>query len=165
MTTLNAVPPRTPKDDWPAVDRAYDFVLPSYQWLLTRFEAADTRLTTLINLATSLTLAVPLFAKAIRPEISFTSRWFLGGILLFVLAVVAGLVGRLRGELWLPHPTEIYNRNLRADEWTFKKNALYFAGEHFAHNAKQIDAKARSAVLVAVLLALEVLLLVRWLAR
>lgn len=59
----------TPDEErWPAVRRAYDFVLPSYQMLASRFEAADTRLTVIMNLAATLTLGAPLLAKSIRPK-------------------------------------------------------------------------------------------------
>ena len=64
------------RDKWPAVDRAYDFVLPSYQLLATRFEAADTRISALLTLTSTLTIAVPIFAKNVQPGISFASPTF-----------------------------------------------------------------------------------------
>ena len=38
---------------FPAVEVAYHFVLPSYQQMATRFESADTRLTTLLTLVST----------------------------------------------------------------------------------------------------------------
>jgi hypothetical protein len=48
------------EEEWPGVRAAYDFVIPSYALLISRFEAADTRLTTLLTLTASLTLGGPL---------------------------------------------------------------------------------------------------------
>jgi hypothetical protein len=56
---------------WPSIGEAYTFVVPSYTWLLSRLEAADNRLTALLTVLTTLTLGVPVFARAVRPDIAF----------------------------------------------------------------------------------------------
>jgi hypothetical protein len=79
---------------WPAVDSAYDFVVPSYQMVMSRFEAADNRLTALITFASSITLGGPLFAKAVRPGIEFSSPVFWIAMACASLGVVCGVIGR-----------------------------------------------------------------------
>ena len=37
---------RPAKEQWPSVDLAQAFVLPPYQWMLSRLEAVDSRLYT-----------------------------------------------------------------------------------------------------------------------
>jgi hypothetical protein len=149
---------------WPGVERAYDFVLPSYTLLVSRFEAADTRLTNVMTLASSLTLGIPLFAKSINPDLSFRSPWFVGAVVVFVIAIVIGFAGRVGGTLTLPDPAALYERWLEKPEWQFKKDAIYFAGQHFEANAKVIHAKNRVSLALASLLAVEFLLLVAWIA-
>lgn len=147
---------------WPAVDTAYDFVIPSYQLLVTRFEAADTRLTALLTLGSTLTVTVPIFAKNVQSDISFASPFFLLGMALFLLGAVIGIVGRVTGSLALPDPMVIYRKSLHHSEWEFKKNAIYFAGQHFDYSVQAIRYKGNVALCVTVALLLEVVLFVVW---
>jgi len=41
--------PQSPGDKWPSVIYAYDFVLPSYQWMTSRVEATVTRIQGLMS--------------------------------------------------------------------------------------------------------------------
>ena len=149
---------------WPSVDAAYGFVLPSYQLLAGRFEAADHRLTSLLSIASGLTLAAPILAKAVAPEITFTSRLFIGGLSLFAVIVVLGLVGRIIGVLTLPDPMVHYDTSLHEPEWIFKKNAIYFAGLHFESNANAIRRKANLAIAITLLLVVQILCFAFWIA-
>lgn len=157
--------PTSPDPDYPGVHRAYDFVLPSYQWLLARVESADNRLASVMTTASTLTLAAPVFLRTIRPDLSFSSPWFLGALGCFGLLVALATIGRLRGTLALVHPAKLYDLSLHESEWEAKKNAVYFAGQHFAHNRSVVATKARYGLVAALLLALEVLAFVAWLAQ
>lgn len=126
---------------WPGVHRAYDFVLPSYQLLTSRFEAADSRIQSIQTFAATLILGAPLLANAIKKSVPLLSPWFLGAIGLFLVIVALGLGGRLRGTLKLPDPARLYERSLHLSEWEFKRDAVYFAGEHFQWNAEAIRVK------------------------
>src|SRR5688572_13300512 len=99
-------------DDFPAVDAAYGFVLPSYQLLTGRFEAADTRITTLLTLIVSITLGAPVFAKALRPGVSFEAPLFMGAVVAAILGVIVGMVSRVTGSLVLPDPMVMYEKSL-----------------------------------------------------
>lgn len=149
---------------WPSVNIAYGFVLPSYQLMISRFEAADTRLTSLLTLASTLTIAVPIFAKNVRSDISFASPFFVLGIVFFLCAGAMGVYGRLTGSLKLPDPMVIYNKSLENSEWEFKKNHIFFAGEAFEYNAQAIRAKGNVAICLTIVLLLEVLAFVAWIA-
>jgi len=152
------------RDKWPAVDRAYDFVLPSYQLLATRFEAADTRISALLTLTSTLTIAVPIFAKNVQPGISFASPYFLLGMMFFLLSSVLGIIGRVSGGVMLPDPMVFYNENLQESEWEFKKNQIYWAGENFFTNAQAIRQKGNVATAMTIGLLVEVLAFAAWLA-
>lgn len=149
---------------WPAVDTAYDFVFPSYQLIAGRFEAADTRLTALMTLVSSVTLGVPILAKSVRPDISFTSVWFLAAVGVFVTGAVVGIVGRVSGAIELPNPMVLYENSLHRSAWEFKKNAIYFAGEAFKANTDVIRTKGNIAFFLTILWLAEVICLVVWLA-
>lgn len=151
-------------EQWPAVNWAYDFVLPSYQLVAARYEAADTRLTNLLTLTSTLTLAVPVFAKNVQPGISFTSPWFLFGILIFLLGAVLGIIGRVTGSITLPDPMVIYDKSLQDSEWEFKKNQIYYAGENFDANVEVVLKKGNVAFCLTIALVLEVVAFVAWFA-
>src|SRR5690348_11408848 len=109
-------------NNWPAVSKAYDFVIPSYQLLTSRFEAADTRLTALLTFTSTVTLAVPIFAKSVDSNISFGSFFFGSGMAIFLVGAVIGLLGRVTGSITLPDPMVIYRKSLSESEWEFEKN-------------------------------------------
>lgn len=154
-----------PEEQWPAVDAAYSFVLPSYQLLVGRFEAADTRLTSLLTLSSTLTLAAPLFAKSVQPTISFRSPFFVFAMAVFLLAAIVGILGRVAGTLALPDPMIMYEKSLHCSEWEFKKNQIYFAGEHFDYNVQAVRKKGNVAICVTIMLLLEIVAFVIWIIK
>jgi hypothetical protein len=161
----NTTMPDSDEVKWPSVRAAYDFVIPSYNLLASRFEAADTRLTILLTFAATITLGAPILARAAREKIDFASPWFGLAIASFILSIGMGLVARVRGTLILPNPMKIYTESLHETEWAFRKNAIYFAGQHFSANAKAIRIKGNVADIAAALIILEILLLLTWFVR
>lgn len=152
----------SPEDKWPAVNKAYDFVIPSYQLMSTRFESADARLTNLVTISCTLTLAVPIFAKTVEPNVSFASPFFVLGMLAFLVGAVVGICGRVTGSIALPDPMILYEKNLHDSEWEFKKNQIYFAGENFDYNVQAVRKKGNVAIGISVAILVEALLFVGW---
>jgi hypothetical protein len=149
---------------WPAIDDAYLFVLPSYQLIAARYEAADTRLMALMTWASTVTLGVPIFARSIRPDIDFRSPAFLGGVLMCVAIFIVGIVGRIAGTLILPDPGVMYGY-LHEPSDEFKKNAIFLAGKHMNANADAVRLKGNITVALSVALLIEVTAFVFWLAH
>jgi hypothetical protein len=151
------------EERWPAVEAAYLFVLPSYQFVLSRFEAADTRLMALLTLAATMTLGAPVFAKAVRPDISFASPFLWLGVALFAVGAVFGLVGRIVGTIILPDPMVMYEKSLRRSDHSFKMSQIFYAGENFSANVETIREKGNAATVMTITLVLEVLAFILWL--
>ncbi len=151
-------------EQYPGVEPAQAFVLPSYQWMVTRVEAADSRIQAVVTFVATLTLAVPALGKAVRPWISFDSHWFVGAMLVALGTAVIGVTARTRGALVLPNPRVLYEQWLHLSPWEFQKDAIFFAGKHFDANARLVRAKALAVAVMAGLVVLELLLLVAWLA-
>lgn len=156
---------RTPEERWPSVAHAYTFVVPSYQFLVSRFEAADNRLTAFVTLASSLTLAAPLFAKAVRPAIEFARISFAVGMGCFFAAVLVAIGGRMYGGLDLPNPRLLYDKTLHFTTWEFQRHMVQFAGDAFENNVRVIRIKSNLATLVCGLLVAEITAFVLWIAR
>jgi hypothetical protein len=152
------------KDLFPGVDRAYDFVVPSYQLLVARFEAADGRLNNLVTFISSMVVGLPVFARAVRPEANFASPLFLVAIAVLVVAAMVGISVRLSGRLKLVDPTVLYREALQETEWEFKKNAIFYAGRHFTANADAIDRKGDGALITSLLMLVALVIAAAWLA-
>jgi hypothetical protein len=146
------------KDLFPGVDRAYDFVVPSYQLLVARFEAADGRLNNLVTFISSMVVGLPVFARAVRPPL------FRVAIAVLVVAAMVGISVRLSGRLKLVDPTVLYREALQETEWEFKKNAIFYAGRHFTANADAIDRKGDGALITSLLMLVALVIAAAWLA-
>jgi hypothetical protein len=148
---------------WPGVNRAYDFVLPSYQLLMARFEAADGRIQSMLTFAATITLGIPVFGKSINPGLSLASPWLWLAVVTFGCIAVIGVVGRAQGSLRLVDPGVLYEKWLHRSEWTFRKDMIHFAGQDFKDNADAIRHKGNCAVAMAALFIVMVFLFMGWL--
>ena len=66
------------------------------------------------------------------------------------------------GGMRLLSPQELYKQWLGWSEWEFKKNAVYWAGEHFKANASLVNEKGNHALAMNALLFLEVACILVW---
>jgi hypothetical protein len=145
-------------EKWPSI-------LPSYHLLTSRFEAADSRIVSLITMASSVTFAAPILARSVRPDLSLSSPWFVSALVVFGVIVVGGLVARIKGVLTLPNPGVIYETALTKPDWRFKADAIYFSGQHFDANARAINAKGNWSIGLTALVVIEVVLMMAWMAQ
>lgn len=146
----------------PAVHVAYDFVGPSYASIMQRLDAVNSHLETLQTFAASITLAAPILAASVVKDVDFRSPWFLSAFSIFMVVIVIGAVARVRGSLQLITPQSLYDDWLHYSEWEFKKNAIYWAGQHFKANRSLVNNRAHAAFGMTVLLLLEMGLLLAW---
>lgn len=152
------------KEQWPAVDAAFQYVFPSYQLLVTRFEAADSRLTAVMTTLSAFALGAPTFANSIGNTVDYKAVPFWIGISIFTVGTIYGLVARAKGKLLLPDPMAIHDKSLHRSEESFKRTQLYFAGMDFDANANEILRKSRIANHLTVALVCEVFAFIWWLA-
>lgn len=163
MNDTEAAPETPPHpEDMLALNLAYDFVLPSYQWALARFEAGNTRLQTMLTIVASTSLAVPAVASALNETLSFTDKWFLLAGAVFLVAMAVGVYGRHTGGVALMDPRTLLHGWLNLSEADFKYGAVYWAADHFADNTKAIERKWRCAGAMLALFGIEVALLLVW---
>ena len=147
---------------YPSVDLAYEFVAPSYSWLLKRVGAAERRIETLLTLIAAVTLAIPMATMAMveSTNVSLFTWGVIPGILALACVVVAvsiGLIGRQAGAVTLVDPGFLYKLRLSESCWTFRKNAIYDAGRHFAKNRELVSKKSSIANVMSALLIAEII--------
>ncbi len=152
------------ESQYPSVDLAYEFVKPSYDWMLTRFEAANSKIQGLLTFSATITASLPIIAKAIINNVDFSSLWFIGAIATFVFLVLTGIVGMKVGSIILVHPKILHDKYLDYSHWKFRQQVIYWAGEHFNINKGIIDKKMQLRDIMIIFLLAEILCIVLWIA-
>jgi hypothetical protein len=143
---------------FPGVNRAFDFVMPSYQWSLQRLDADDKRLQDTLTYSATATFAAPALVRALDPTADLLEPWFVAGLIAFLIIGIAGAAARILGTVDLPTPKVFYDTWLTLDDWTFRKDMIYFAGEAMEKNRHLIQRRGLVADLMSGLFAIEVLL-------
>jgi hypothetical protein len=149
---------------YPSVDLAFDFVRPSYDWMITRLDTINGKIQELLSFSATLTAALPVIAKAIFSEINYVSPWFIAAMIIFVVLSIIGILALRIGGISLTHPKTLYDKYLHLSHWEFQQRTLYWAGEHFEKNKACIDRKALFRDIIAIGLLSEILCLVIWIA-
>ncbi len=147
---------------YPSVGLAYETVKPSYDVMLSRFEAANARIQNLMTWAIGVTGIIPILAKSLLGDIDFNSLWLLPILLAFVALIIVGISAYRTGRIKLLHPQHLYVDYIQFPEWEYQKWLVYWAGEHFDTNQKYINIKSRYIDIMTVLLGLEVSFLALW---
>jgi hypothetical protein len=154
---------QSPEQKWPAVEEAYAFVLPSYQWAITRLESVDSRIQTLQAFILTVSTAVPAFVTTTLGKASLSSRWLVSALVIAGAAVLIGLVGRATGGIRVASPESLYTGKwLKKAVWEFKKDILYFAGKDFEANRKLVNWKGNLVTAMTWLFVVEVVLILMW---
>ena len=152
------------ESQYPSVDLAYELVKSSYDWMLNRIEAINSKIQGLLTLATAIAAAMPILAKAMFANVDFQSMWFYGAMVTYILLVVIGTFGLSMGRVRLIHPKNLYAKWLSDSTWEFKKNTVYFGGQDFEDNKKIIELKSCLRNIMNILLLGELLTVMFWIA-
>lgn len=147
---------------WPSIESAYAFVLPSYQWMISRYEAADSRIQTMLTFVATVSFGVPALVRASRPDIPLESPLLLGAFGTGLLIAAIGIWARVQGSLILPDPAKLFEKWLGMPVREFQKNSLYFAGENFETNRRAVGRKATAVAGMAGLFAAQLALMLAW---
>ncbi len=126
---------------YPAIDIAFRVSMDTYEWMAKRFDALDAKIQTVMAVAVTSTFAIPLAFGALK--LSPSTSWAYSGLMFFGLSVWISIHARLRGSMRMISPAVFYEGWLSMSESEFKKNAIFFAGEHFNRNANVMDEKYR----------------------
>lgn len=147
---------------YPGVDLAYDLAIQSYALVQHRLDAVDSRIQTLQAFSATATFAAPVLAQALYPKIEFASQWFIAALAVFAAIVIVGAVARGWGSFQLIAPNRLYDGWLHSSPWEFKKDIVYFAGEHFKKNKALVNAKGWVAHVMTAGFLAEAVLLAAW---
>jgi hypothetical protein len=143
-----------------SVDAAYQLASYTYELMAKRFDAMDSKLNTVTTFAVSVSLTIPVLARA--GGISFHSGWLYGAGIAFVVGLAALTYPRVTSGLVFLTPKVLYEDYLSLTDVEFKRTAIYWAGQHFERNAAMIDRNARLLATGVSCFALEALLVAVW---
>ena len=147
---------------YPSVDTAYEFVRPSYEWAQQRLDSVHTRIQTTLGFAAVATFGIPALVTSIAPGAEFSSPWFLSAIGLFAAVTLVGILSMSLGSLEIVSPKRLYETWLHYEPWEFRKNALYWAGNHYERNRTIINRKGYALIGLVVLFSTEGALFIVW---
>jgi|SRR5581483_1863520 len=150
---------------YPAVHPAFSIAIASYDLAVKRWDAWEGRIQTLLAFVTAIGLGVPAVIHNSLAQAKFSSSWFILALLAFLAAVVIGIYARFIKGLHVVDPKRLYNGWLHFSDWEFKKNYIYFAGEHFDLNMKAIGVKRKLAFWMLACFLIGIICLTIWAIR
>jgi len=145
----------------PGVHEAFDFVLPSYDWALRRFEAIDTRLRQIGMAAATFAVGAPVAARAIA-EINLFDWWFIAASSVGAVVFAGALYAQTHGTIALPSIGLIVADDLEHECWAFRRHHLEYAAEAWAKNYRRINRRGRIATVLSVGLGVQIALFIVW---
>ncbi len=142
---------------------AYDIASRSYSYSQQAWDGANHRLDALLSFLTTVTIAVPVAVEAVLADPD--SPFLVAAGAVYLASVLLALVARSRGSLIQISPKELHDNWLYLDEFDFKTDLIYWAGEHGDAARKVLYRKAQAANLITAAFAGEALLFLIWIAR
>ena len=152
----------SPEERWPGVYPAYDFVRASYDWMVHRLNAVESRIQTLMMFSASFTVTGPVLVALLAEEASLKSGWFVAAVALALLNLLIGAVARAYGGLKLLGVQRIYEEWLERTDWEFKRSAVYWAGSHFERNSDLVNRKSKAVTAMTLAFILEAAFMLVW---
>lgn len=137
--------------DYPSIDAAFQFVLPSYQMMMARFDAADSRTQTLLGLAGGFTGGILALAKGQ----AWNAAAAVALITLFLM-VACVTIARVLIQIEIPDPGRIHNKHLVRGPLEFKRYLIEAAGRSFTNNSRKLFWRSRLSDIVLVGFVIEI---------
>lgn len=142
------------------LDLSYDIAILAYETARLRLDEVNRFFNVIASTSLSLALSVPILVRVLGIE-KFTI-WCFGALSLFCVSYILCAIGRLWGRLIFLHPKTLNESYQDMDERPFKKEILYWSGEHCTKNLKLIETKWWVAVAAMVSLGCQVICSVFW---
>lgn len=149
-------------NQWPSVGLAFQFIEPSYAWMLDRIGAANNRIQQLQTFSATVTFAAPVLGRSLISDLPFESGWLYLALGMFVLTIGLGTYAVWTGTVKLLNPGVLHQGHLHKEPWRFKADLIYRAGEAHRHNGELVNKKWNIAVAMTVCFAVEVASLTAW---
>lgn len=149
-----------------SLELAYDFVMPSYNWMLQRLESVERRLQGLLLYFATLTFAIPVATIAIAGDSKTLNGlgWApIAAVVCYLLATVLGLCARAFGKLTLAYPESmVLEKQVEKTIPEFQRNRIRLSDEHYKDNINLVSRKSFAADAMSAILLVEVVCWLWW---
>ena len=156
---------KTLEEQYPSIDIAYDIALKSYETTMKRSDVADDGIDKLRTLITTINLAFLAWIISTAKVGAMFNAWFILSLYIYFSTIVISIIAKSANGIILVDPKIIYNKYLHFSKWEFKKNIIYWAGEHYKINGEMVANKAKYIVCIFSLFLLEVVTMGYWLVK
>ena len=146
-----------PAPKYPRVEDAFFLVLPSYDWMLRRFDAIDMRLRHIATVAATMTLAVPVAATAVGAQV-LDSCWLVAAMGVGLATMLLSTILQTSSGLTLMDPAQVRQYDLGKTRWLFHNDLLADTAKHRETNQKIVNRRGKYAYWLGFLLIVEVAL-------
>ena len=146
-----------------AVDLAYPLAAESYERLFKQIDAMDARIQTMVALATTLSLA---FVAAVTGRGLVLMSWPLYfAAVMYAAGATLAVIAQYRGKVEQMSPKLLHAEWLEKPPADFKKDYVYWAGQHYDRNRRLVLVKWWLAQSAALAFLVELVLLAAWAVR
>ncbi|HEX8196040.1 MAG TPA: hypothetical protein VF571_07625 [Pyrinomonadaceae bacterium] len=150
------------KKEFPSIELAYPLVQEAYKTTKERFDAMEKRNQTIIAFVTTLALALlGLVGDKQTPPVTISLAI---AALLYLTMVAIGIYTQVKGDLSLPNPALLYQKNLGLPPIEFQQRFIYWAGEDYKYNITQINNKGKLTNFTAIFGLLTLFMLAIWIS-
>jgi hypothetical protein len=156
---------KTNEEKYPSVNLAYDIALKSYDAAMKRSDIADDGIDKLRSFVTTINLAFLAWVVSSNKTEPMLNAWFLVSLAIFLFSIILSIIAKSSNGIILPSPKELYNKYLHYSEWEFRKNFIYWSGEHYEKNKDMVANKAKYIVYIFILFLLEAAMMGYWLVK
>lgn len=150
---------------YPGTDLAYDIAVESYALAERRRDAVHQRIDVLLSFVTTVTVAAPVIAVSVFESPRFNSPLLIAAGAVYLGLVLLALVARPLGSLRQISPKLLYEGWLQFEEPDFKRQIIYWAGQHADEARRRTWLLAQLANAMVGLFVAEGTLFLVWLAR
>ena len=151
--------------EYPGTGLAYEIAVESYSLAERRRDAVYQRIEVFLSFATTVTVAAPVVAASVLSSPDFRSPLLFAAGGLYITLVLLSLVARPLGSLRQLSPKLLYEGWLHLDETDFKRQMIYWAGEHSDDARRRTWLLAQLANAMVLLFLAEGTLFLVWLVR
>ena len=150
------------RQEFPGLDLAYGMVQSSYDSVVNRLNAVESRIQAVMVFSVSFLLTAPLLVASSGVDITLASLPSYTAAALAGVNLIVGTVMRTWGDINLLGFHEVRNYWLELTDDEFKLEAVRWAAEHYQRNTKTVNCKGHAVSGMTVILLLEAASLTYW---
>ena len=150
------------QDERPGVDLAYGLMQSSYDSIMNRLNAVESRIQAVMVFSASFFFTAPILVTTSESDITLNSAIFYLAGLAALLNLIIGTLTRAFGKLKLARVYGDVQEWFDLPEYWFKVYAVEEAATHYRINVKTVNRKGNIAIAMTGVFIVEIVFLASW---